>query len=186
MQKKTYDILISLAVLFLFLSLLFFRMAWKLNYRFNNELVDICDNVVSDYEALDFKVVNYRRYRLYDDEYYEKMNYYYTYVSDIKTAIDEGKISVRTDYEYTIERVLNNLNILKDQSYVEEYGYVLEEEMALKIQAERDVAYKDLNILVGWHHASIFFGFLFIASSLFCIVFKIVKVKIKKEDKQIY
>ena len=61
MQKKTYDILISLAVLFLFLSLLFFRMAWKLNYRFNNELVDICESAVSDYEALDFKVVNYRR-----------------------------------------------------------------------------------------------------------------------------
>ena len=183
-KKKTYDILISLIVLFLFLGFLFLRMAWKLNYRFNNELVDICDNVVSDYESLPFKVVERQRYRQYDEAYFEKMDYYFAYVTDIKTAIDEGKISVRADYVYTIERILDDLTVLKDKSYYETYGDVLEKDVFMEMQAEKDKAYQDFNLLAGWHHTSLFFGITFCIASFVCLLLKIIMVKNKKEEKK--
>lgn len=183
-QVRTYDILISLIVLFLFLGFLSFRMAWKIDYRFNNELVNICDSVTIKFESLNTKIENGKLYRLYDDAYFEEMNYYYAYVDDIYTSIEEGKISVRSDYAYAVNQVREDIDILKDYSYYDEYGSVLTEDVYTEMDNKKVAAYNDLNSLLNWHKAYFVFGFIFIAFAIVCVVAKIFKVKLAKRTEQ--
>ena len=156
-------------------------MAWKINYRFNNELVDVCDTAVTKFESLYTKLEKGKRYRLYDDSYFEEMDYCYACVDSIKVAIDEGKISVRSDYEYAVNQVRENIIILKDSSYYTVYGSVLEEDVYREMDNKKVAAYNDLKGLLNWHRAYFVFGIIYIVTALSLGVVKIINVKKNKK-----
>ena len=180
-QVKIYDTLISLIVLFTFLGLLSFRMAWKIDYRFNNELVDVCDTAVTKFKSLYPETVKGKKYRAYDNAYFEEMNYCYACVDSIKVAIEEGKITVRSDYEYAVNQVREDIIILKDDSYFTMYGDTIVEEEFRDMDNKKVAAYNDLKGLVNWHRTYIVFGIIFSIMTVSLTIIKIIKViKIKK------
>ena len=150
---KKYDVLITLAFLFVFLGLLSLRMSWKINYNFDNKLIYICDNVIDIYNNYTSGNMDNSSCKKFLNNELDKAN-----------ELANDNINSRADYIYSIMQVQTDINTMITD---EENGYN---------------AYYDVCNLIIEHNVTFTFGIIFLSIGIIAIIGKVVLIIIKKRN----
>lgn len=130
MKNKKYNILLSLIVLFIFLGLLFIRMAWKFDFNLNGEVLNITEEIqeISD-EYVNSKITG---------------EVFLTSINAKKSVlinIYNNNLDSRSDYIYLVDDLIDDVNTIienyqnNDDNTINNIKYISKNIGAYKTQA---------------------------------------------------